>query len=308
MRYRAVISYLGTRYVGWQRQLNGLSVQEVLENALEKTFDTATQATASGRTDAGVHAEGQVVHFDANTTIPVEKIPFAVNTHLPDDISMLKCEVADDDFNARFSAKRKTYCYKLYISKHRLPLLEPTHEHIVVPLDINAMKECAKIIEGEHDFKCFEASGSVVKNTVRTVYGIDINVKPLSVAHMTIGEERVVSNDERTDILNSLNRSLDCCDMQDKNGDIQPCAGNNFQCCADKSEEACPLMNAEVEISVTGNGFLYNMVRIIAGTLVYVGIGKLTSDDVKNILESGDRKRAGKTLSAKGLHLIKVVY
>lgn len=312
MRYRAVISYLGTRYVGWQRQLNGLSVQEALENALEKTFGTPTQATASGRTDAGVHAEGQVVHFDADTTIPTEKIPFAVNTHLPDDISMLKCEIVDSDFNARFSAKRKTYCYKLYISKHRLPLLEPTHEQVVVPLDLTAMQECARVIEGEHDFKCFEASGSVVKNTVRTVYSIDIDVKPLSVAHTTIDEENTAQNyadncainNEKTDILNGSN----CGFTQFTNGNSQCVANDNSQCVADDNSQHISLMNAEVEISVTGNGFLYNMVRIIAGTLVYVGIGKLTVEDVKDIIASGDRKRAGKTLSAKGLHLIKVIY
>lgn len=163
MRYRAIISYFGARYVGWQRQLNGLSVQEVLEKALEKTFGTKTAATASGRTDAGVHAEGQVVHFDADTSIPADKIPFAVNTHLPDDVSMLCCEVASDDFNARFNAKRKTYCYKMYISKHRRPMLEPTHEHVIVPVNLEKIKEACKVIEGTHDFKCFEASGSVIK-------------------------------------------------------------------------------------------------------------------------------------------------
>lgn len=308
MRYRAVISYLGTRYVGWQRQLNGLSVQEVLEKALEKTFGVLTPATASGRTDAGVHAEGQVVHFDADTTIPVEKIPFAVNTHLPDDISMLKCEEVEDTFNARFSAKRKTYCYKLYISKHRLPLLEPTHEHVVVPLDLNAMQDCARVIEGEHDFKCFEASGSVVKNTVRTVYGIEINVRPLSVAHATIGEENGALTGEENSILNGLNYDFTDCDKQDENADFQQSASKSVERNANKIAQCNSLMNAEVEISVTGNGFLYNMVRIIAGTLVYVGMGKLTTGDVEEIIASGDRKRAGKTLSAKGLHLIKVVY
>lgn len=178
MRYRAVISYYGANYVGWQRQLNGLSVQEVLEKALEKTFGAPTSATASGRTDAGVHALGQVVHFDAVTSIPTDKIPFAVNTHLPDDVSMLSCEIAPENFNARFSAKRKTYCYKIYVSKHRLPVLELDHEHITYPLDLDKIKQAAKIIEGTHDFKCFEASGSVVKNTVRTVYSVDVVTRP----------------------------------------------------------------------------------------------------------------------------------
>lgn len=266
MRYRAVVSYFGARYVGWQRQLNGLSVQEVLENALEKTFGTPTQATASGRTDAGVHAEGQVVHFDADTSIPVDKIPFAVNTELPDDVSMLSCEVVSDDFNARFNAKRKTYRYSLYLSKHLRPMLEPTHEHIVVPLDLTAMKEAAKVIEGEHDFKCFEASGSVVKNTVRTVYMIDV-------------------------VCNPIEKSQNC-----KTGDLT----------ADFDENKA--FDCTIDVSVTGNGFLYNMVRIIAGTLVYVGLHKLTVEDVKEILETGDRKRAGKTLAAKGLCLVEVKY
>lgn len=257
MRYRAVISYYGANYVGWQRQLNGLSVQEVLEKALEKTFGAPTSATASGRTDAGVHALGQVVHFDADTSIPTDKIPFAVNTHLPDDVSMLSCEVVSDDFNARFWAKRKTYCYKIYVSKHRLPILELDHEHITYPLDLDKIEQAAKIIEGTHDFKCFEASGSVVKNTVRTVYSVDVATRHFDNATV------------RAD-------------------------GKFF--------------DGELSISVTGNGFLYNMVRIIAGTLVYVGIGKLTPQDVSRILETGDRKAAGKTLGAKGLTLMSVQY
>lgn len=257
MRYRAVISYYGANYVGWQRQLNGLSVQEVLEKALEKTFGAPTSATASGRTDAGVHALGQVVHFDADTSIPTDKIPFAVNTHLPDDVSMLSCEITPENFNARFSAKRKTYCYKIYVSKHRLPVLELDHEHITYPLDLDKIEQAAKIIEGTHDFKCFEASGSVVKNTVRTVYSVDVATRHFDNATV------------RAD-------------------------GKFF--------------DGELSISVTGNGFLYNMVRIIAGTLVYVGIGKLTPQDVSRILETGDRKAAGKTLGAKGLTLMSVQY
>jgi len=264
MRYRAIISYYGKNYVGWQKQKNGLSVQEVLEKALSKTFEKEVQATASGRTDAGVHAEGQVVHFDVDTSITEDKIPYAVNTNLPDDVSMLYCEKVDDDFNARFSAKRKTYTYKMYLCQHRLPMFEETHEHIVVPLDIDAMKTAAKYIEGEHDFKCFEAVGSHVVSTVRTVYEVEINVKPLECLPPTE---------------NYNGKKLD--------GRI---------------------INSEVAISVTGNGFLYNMVRIIAGTLYYVGIHKITPEDVKEIIENKDRKMAGKTLAAKGLHLKKVEY
>lgn len=252
MRYRAVISYFGKNYVGWQRQLNGLSVQEVLENALSRVFGAPTQATASGRTDAGVHAEGQVVHFDAETSIPPEKIPFAVNTELPQDVSMLECRPVDDSFNARFSAKRKTYRYSVYVSRHRKPILENTRTHVVVPLNIDAMRESAALIEGEHDFRCFEASGSAVKSTVRTVYSVRID--------------------------------------------------------ADGKFAGGKLHEGTADIYVTGNGFLYNMVRIIAGTLVYVGCGKLTADDVKRILETGDRTLAGKTLPPEGLSLVSVEY
>ncbi len=252
MRFRAVISYFGKEYVGWQRQLNGPSVQEALERALSETFGAPTQATASGRTDAGVHAEGQVVHFDADTAIPPEKIPFAVNTRLPDDISMLSCEPVSEDFNARFSAKRKTYRYDIYVSRHRRPVLEQTHAHVVTPLSLTAMRACADAIEGEHDFKGFEASGSAVKSTVRTVYSIELK--------------------------------------------------------AEGAAEDGTLSEGRLSVYVTGNGFLYNMVRIIAGTLVYAGQGKLSVEDVERVLETGDRTLAGKTLPPHGLTLVSVGY
>ena len=283
MRYAAVISYFGANYVGWQRQLNGLSVQEALENAMCKAFGTEVAATASGRTDAGVHALAQVVHFDVETSIPTDKIPFAVNSCLPSDISMLSCEIAPDDFNARFSAKRKTYCYKLYLSRHPRPILESTHEHVVVPLDLNAMLDGARVIEGEHDFKCFEATGSVIKNTVRTVYGVDIKVSPLEKVGSVFGN------------------------IADNNGS----AGENQNSVNNDSQNANPsgqIYDCTVEISVTGNGFLYNMVRIIAGTLVYLGMGKLTTADIEKAFLTGDRTLAGKTLPARGLHLVSVKY
>lgn len=270
MRYIAVISYFGANYVGWQRQINGLSVQEVLEKALSKALGQNVQATASGRTDAGVHALAQVIHFDAETSVPTEKIPFAVNTYLSNDVSVLSCEVAPEGFHARFQAKRKTYCYKLYLSRHRRPVLEQTHEHIAVPLDYSAMRDVADLIVGEHDFKCFEATGSIIKNTVRTVYSADIFVLPLECVH------GVCAN------------NANCPD------EIAPKDGKLYDCI--------------IEISVTGNGFLYNMVRIIAGTLVYAGMGKLSAADARRAIALGDRTLAGKTLPAKGLHLVKVVY
>lgn len=242
-RYKITVSYLGTNFCGWQIQKNGRSVQAELEQAFGKLFGQKTAVTGSGRTDAGVHATGQVAHFDAETSIPAEKIPFAVNTVLPEDVRVLFCEVAPEDFHARFQAKEKTYVYSLYISPHINPLKNATAEHIPVKLNLEDMKKAASQIVGTHDFKCFEATGSTVKNTVRTVKKVEI------------------------------------------------------------TEE-----DGEIKISVTGNGFLYNMVRIIAGTLVDVGKGKIACGTISDVISSGDRTRAGKTLPAKGLCLLSVEY
>lgn len=173
-RYKITVSYLGTNYCGWQTQKNGTSVQSVLENAFSKLFGAKTAVTGSGRTDAGVHALGQVAHFDAETSIPAEKIPFAINTMLPEDVRVLSCEEVSPDFHARFQAKEKTYVYKLYLSPHLNPLKNATAENVCVPLDFEKMGKAARFIEGTHDFRCFEASGSSVKDTVRTVEKVEI--------------------------------------------------------------------------------------------------------------------------------------
>ena len=242
-RYKITVSYLGTNYCGWQTQKNGTSVQSVLENAFSKLFGAKTAVTGSGRTDAGVHALGQVAHFDAETSIPAEKIPFAINTMLPEDVRVLSCEEVSSDFHARFQAKEKTYVYKLYLSPHLNPLKNATAENICVPLDFAEMEKAARFIEGTHDFRCFEASGSSVKDTVRTV--------------------------EKVEII--------------KNGE-------------------------DVEIRVTGNGFLYNMVRIITGTLLEVGKGDYPPEKVKEILAAKDRKMAGATARPEGLTLVQIRY
>lgn len=246
MRYKLTVEYNGKDYHGWQVQKNAITVQEVLESALCK-IGIKTTTVASGRTDSGVHAVGQVVHFDSDVKIPCDRLPLAINAYLPLDVAVVKCEIVSGDFNARFSAKKKTYCYRFYVSRLRHPLLEINHYQVVKSLDLDAMRAAANEIEGEHDFKCFEAVGSKVIDTVRTVYEIRFETKDL------IGGK-------------------------------------------------------EIEIYVTGNGFLYNMVRIIAGTLLYVGQGKLTAEDVRTIIEKGDRTMAGKTLPAKGLTLERVEY
>ncbi len=237
------VQYIGTAYCGWQRQNNGLSVQQVLEEAFFALSGEKVSMHASGRTDAGVHANGQRVHFDSETKIPAEKLPFALNTKLPHDVKVKEAYVVSDTFDARFSVKNKTYVYRFYCTPHENPFLYPFSAHLPLKPDMAKMKDVAKVIEGEHDFKCFQASGGHVKTTVRTVYSIEIK----------------------------------------ENNDLY-------------------------EIAVTGNGFLYNMVRIIAGTLYYAGINRLTAADVKKAFETGDRELLGITLEAKGLCLEKVVY
>ena len=243
MRVLMTVEYKGTAYCGWQRQKNALSVQEVLANAYAALTGEKVVMHGSGRTDAGVHALAQCVHFDTDSQIPPERLPFAINPLLPSDIKVVNAREVRADFNARFDVVRKTYVYKFYVSPHERPLLPDLQCHLVTPPDLQKMRECASRIVGEHDFRPFQATGGHVKSTIRTVYSIDI----------------------------------------EKNGD-------------------------EYVLTVCGNGFLYNMVRIIAGTVYWCGIGKIPIENVDKAFETGDRKLLGKTLEAKGLYLAKVDY
>lgn len=242
-RYKITIEYKGSNYAGWQIQKNGITIQETIQDACKKVFHEDITITGSGRTDAGVHALGQVAHFNTNSKIPESKIPYAINTFLPDDIRIINCEKVDDNFHARYNAKSKTYQYKMYYGTYLSPLRKDTYYWLTKKPDINLMRLGAQLFIGEHDFKFFKASGSNVKNTIRTIYSIKI-------------------------------------------------------------EE----IDNEIIITVCGNGFLYNMVRILSGTLLYIGLGKLTIMDMYGIMDRGDRRRAGKTLPANGLCLVKVEY
>ena len=243
MRYAMLLSYDGTNYGGWQIQKNAVTVQQKLTEALEDTFGYKVCVTASGRTDSGVHARAQVCHFDAQTSIPAEKIADALNARLPDDISVLQTIAVSDAFNAQSSAKRKTYCYRFYLSQRRNPLRDRYSVQIKYDVDLNKLEYAAKLFSGEHDFKAYCAAGSQVKTTVRTIY--DINVE----------------------------------------------------------KDGC-----NIAVFVSGNGFLYNMVRTLVGTMIYYAAGRLTEEDIVRSLESGDRSAVGKTMPAKGLTLESVDY
>lgn len=242
-RYLLTVQYLGRNYQGFQRQKNEPTIQKCLEDAMFKVFQQEIEVFASGRTDAGVNAIAQTVHFDAETKIEDKRIPFALNQNLPDDVKVTSCKVVPNDFHARFSVRKKTYEYKLYVSEHILPILDEHALQVKFPLNIELMKKASKILEGEHDFKAFASSGNNTKDFVRRIYEIKVSQK------------------ER-----------------------------------------------EMTISVSGNGFLYNMVRIIVGTLIEVGQGKRTVENVKQLLLSKDRKNAGYLVPAKGLFLKEVKY
>ncbi|MBO4479782.1 MAG: tRNA pseudouridine(38-40) synthase TruA [Clostridia bacterium] len=243
MRVLLRVEYKGTDYCGWQRQKNGLSVQEVLARAVLETTGEASVMHGSGRTDAGVHAIAQAVHFDTHTSIPLDKLPIAINAHLPANIRVLSAREVEPGFNARFDAKQKTYLYKLYSAPVSSPLREGLFAFVHKRPDVDKMRKAATYVLGEHDFKVFQAAGGHVKTTVRTVTALEIK----------------------------------------ENGE-------------------------EITFEVTGNGFLYNMVRIMVGTLYYVGIGKINAEDIPDIILSGKRDRAGKTMPPEGLYLKEVKY
>ena len=248
MRYVLKIAYDGTEYAGWQRQKNALSVQECLENALEQALAVDVRVVASGRTDAGVHAAGQVCHFDSDSlTVPPEKLPDCLNRFLPPDVRLLEGWEGRDGFDSNRSAKRKTYCYSLYESRREMPLLERYAVRVDELPKIEDLRRVAKRFEGEHDFKAFCASGSSVKATVRTVCEVEV-------------------------------------------------------------EEMETFALRVVKIYVTGNGFLYNMVRTMAGELLDLASSKKAEESLQKAFQTGDRNLLGKTMPAKGLLLQSVEY
>lgn len=248
MRYVMKIAYDGTAYAGWQRQKNAVSIQETLENAILQALGVDVRVTASGRTDAGVHAVGQVCHFDSDAlTIPPDRLPDCLNRFLPPDVRIVDGWGADVNFDSNRSAKRKTYCYSLYVSAREMPLKERFSVRVEDAPSLERLREAAKLFEGEHDFKAFCASGSSVKTTVRTVYEV-------------------------------------------------------------KVEETESFGSRDIKIFVTGNGFLYNMVRTMTGELLDLALGRRTKESLQKAFETGERNLLGKTMPAKGLLLVEVNY
>ena len=241
---RITIEYDGKNFPGWQSQPGKMSIQSEIQKAILEVTGEEVDVIASGRTDAGVHALGQVANFHTNTNIEISKIPYALNSKLPKSIVIKDAIEVDERFHSRYNCKLKTYSY--IVNNSEFPSALERYREFHMPYDLNyeAMEKAIKYFEGEHDFKGFKSSGgSEKKTTVRTLTNCNIR----------------------------------------KDG-------------------------TRIYIELTGNGFLYNMVRIIAGTIVDVGLGKINADDLPEILESGDRTRAGKTLPPHGLYLVSVNY
>lgn len=243
MRIKLTIEYDGSDFCGWQTQPNGRTVQEELEKAIKKITGENPKLVGSGRTDSGTHAEGQVAHFDTESSVPPESFAAALNSILPDDVKVKKSERAPDSFNARFSAKRKTYEYRMYESKFSKPLKDRYSLRVDPGHNVEEMRRAASLFVGERDFRCFMAANSSVENTVRRIYSARVERR---------GED--------------------------------------------------------ISFVVEGNGFLYNMVRIMVGTLLAVGEGKMTLADVEKALSSKNRFFSGKTVAARGLVLKSVSY
>ena len=243
MRIKLIVEFDGTDYAGWQRQENAMTVQQKLEEALERLFGEKITVFGASRTDAGVHAAGMVCHFDVETKIPVERIAYALNFTLPKDIRVKDSAQTAPGFHARFDAKAKWYRYTIYNHKHASALNRRTVAHVPYVLSVSRMQEALQDLLGKHDFAAFAASGSVVKDTTREIYLARLQ----------------------------------------KNGD-------------------------KIVLDIMGNGFLYNMVRIIAGTLIDIGRGKLGTDTFKKMLQTKDRVQGGMTAPPQGLILQRIYY
>lgn len=249
-RIMLTVAYDGTNYRGWQIQPNGETIEGILNRCLSELLGEKIEVTGASRTDSGVHALGNVAVFDTESPIPAEKISYALNRSLPEDIKIQKSEAVATDFHPRRCASRKTYEYRIYCAPFPLPTKRLYAHYTYVPLDTALMRQAAACLVGEHDFKSFCSVDTQAETTVRRVDSIEIRVS----------------------------------------GGV--------------TEDSADRISREIVIRVSGGGFLYNMVRIIAGTLMEVGRGHIPPEEMRRILEARDRQAAGPTAPACGLTLV----
>ena len=242
-RVGIVVAYDGTNYSGWQIQPNGVTIQGVLNETLSRLLGEEIEVMGASRTDAGVHALGNVAVFDTNARMPAGKISFALNQFLPEDIRIQLSEEVEPDFHPRYKKKKKTYEYRILNRTFPVPTERLYSYFYHYHLDVEKMREATSYLIGQHDFASFCGSGAQVKSTIRTITSMSV----------------------------------------DREGDI-------------------------ITIRISGTGFLYNMVRIIAGTLIEIGNGQYPPEKMQEILDACDREAAGPTAPAKGLTLIGIRY
>lgn len=244
MRYlKLIVTYDGTNYHGFQTQKNAVGIQQIIEKGLSKLFGETIVVAASGRTDTGVHAKGQVISFRTKGTVPVERIVPAMVSYLPSDIVVIKAEETDKDFNARYCAIGKRYIYRILVTDNNSPFFRNLTWQMKNAPQIELLQAAADVVIGQHDFAAFRSAGSSAKTTIRTIY-----------------------------------------------------------------RAKWTQSNNEYQFSIEGNGFLYKMVRNLVGAMVRVGLGIITLEEFRVILEAKDRSLAGKSAPAHGLYLDEVFY
>ncbi len=242
-RVMLIVAYDGTNYHGWQMQPNAVTIEQILNEKLSELLKEDIQVIGASRTDAGVHAEGNVAVFDTNTSIPGEKISYALNHLLPEDIVIQESFEVEPDFHPRKCDSIKTYQYRILNRNFNLPVKGRNAYHFYRKLDLDKMREAAAYFVGKHDFKNFCSSHTQAKSTIRIIYSFDIE-----------------EEDE------------------------------------------------EIVLTVSGNGFLYNMVRMLTGTLLDVGTGRMSPDKIPELLTAKERVHSPNTAPARGLTLLDIEY
>ncbi len=270
-RVLLTVAYDGSAYHGWQIQPNGDTIEAQLNTHLSALCGEPIAVIGASRTDAGVHALGNLAVFDTHARMPAEKFSYALNQRLPEDIRIQKSEEVTPDFHPRKIQTRKTYEYKIYNAAFPSPVHRLYSHFTYVPLDVEKMRRAASYLIGEHDFFSLSTYKPEVESTVRTVYEMEVLTQPIGNA-----------------VIAQIEKGI----------------GQTERCDERQNEHTGFRMPQMITIRVTGNGFLYHMVRIIAGTLLEVGRGRINPDAIPSIIEARDRQLAGPTAPACGLTLV----
>ncbi len=290
------ISYDGTNYIGWQSQPTGDSVEGRLNKAISDLTGENVQVIGASRTDSGVHAYGNVAVFDTNVRIPADKFAMAINQRLPFDIRIVNSRECALCWHPRKNNCVKTYEYSIFSERIENPMTRLYAHHCYYPLNVEKMREAAAYLVGKHDFTSFTNPDSQVLleggSAVREIYSIDIETEHELRYDRAFSAARTQKNEKLLQENEKL--ILENAELTSEN----------------KKEPEIPTKGyyGMLRIRITGGGFLYNMVRIIAGTLLRVGTGLYSPEYVREILEARDRQKAGPTAEARGLCLVDMEY